>query len=136
MGGTVQMRSKGNPLLGDLSQGRQTEYLKAPAVSEDRAFPGHELMQPPQFVNKLMSRPQVQVVGITQKDLGSQFLQLLLGYGLDRSSSANGHEHGCPDFPVVCDDSSQASPGFDVLLNELEFQRILLLNGSRSYKQP
>ena len=72
--GAVQVALEGNPFLLDLPDSRKGEYLESAAVRQDRAVPAHELVQAARFLHQGFARPQVQVVGVGQQDLGADLL--------------------------------------------------------------
>ena len=60
----VHMGVEADAVLLDLAQGGQGKDLKAAAVGEDGAVPGHELVQTAQLLDELVARTDMQVVGV------------------------------------------------------------------------
>ncbi len=54
----VQMRAEQHAFLGDLAQSVQTEDLETSRIGQDRPRPGHEPVQPAEFADGLVPRPQ------------------------------------------------------------------------------
>ena len=65
------MGAKSGRVLRDLGKFGQTKKLKATAVGQHRTVPPHEFLQATEFLNKVRSRSQCQVVRIAQDDLGA-----------------------------------------------------------------
>ncbi len=79
----IQVGAKGHAFLGHLAQFIQTENLETARIGENRARPRHEAIQPAQLADLLDSGPQVKMVGITQEDLYTEFLEDVLRNALD-----------------------------------------------------
>jgi hypothetical protein len=77
----VEVAGEGDGLLGDLADPRQAHDLEAAAVGQDRFVPAHEAVQPAQPLHPLRARPQHQVIGVAQDDVGARLSDLV-----DRSS--------------------------------------------------
>ncbi len=88
----VQMRAKRHAFFRHLAQFVQTENLEAAGVGENRARPRHEAMQPAQLADLLDSRPQIKMVGISQKNLDAEFFQNVLRDAFDRRQGSHRHE--------------------------------------------
>ena len=73
----VQMGGEGHPLFGDLAQLGQTEYLKSTAVSQDGAVPAGELVQTAHVCHHLVAGTKVQMIGITQHHLRTDFFKVM-----------------------------------------------------------
>ena len=71
---TVNMGGKIDTLLLDLSQTGKTKHLESTGVCENRAIPGHELMQTTHLFHELVTGPQVEVVGVGKFYLTSDVL--------------------------------------------------------------
>ena len=82
------------PLFSDFSQLGQGEDLKSSAVSENRKAQSHEFVQPTLPGDHFLSRPDMEMVGISEDNLSSKFVKLRRRHSLDGALRANGHEHG------------------------------------------
>jgi hypothetical protein len=51
-------------------------------------------MQPAQLANQLMSRPQIEMIGIAEQDLTTYIGQIARQHGLHRPLSSHRHEAG------------------------------------------
>jgi len=88
----VQMAGEGDGLFRDLADAAQAHDLEAAAVGEDRPVPAHEAVEAAQPLHPLGRRPQHQVVGVAQNDVGPGLDDLINRQGLDRAGRADGHE--------------------------------------------
>ena len=77
----------------------QAENLEAARVRENRARPRHETMQAAQLAHLLHPRPQIKMVGISQKDLDAQFFQNVLRNAFDRGHVPTGMNTGVSITP-------------------------------------
>ena len=110
----VQMGGKGDPLLGDLAQLGQAEHLEAAAVGQDRPVPAGELVQPAHLGHQLVSRAEMQVVGVAEHDLGADLLEVLGGQpALDGAGGRHVLERGGLHRAV---DGAKFAPAGGVLL--------------------
>ena len=64
----VEVRPEVHALLVDLSPRREAEHLIAAAVGEDRMRPADEAMQSAAAGDEVVSRPQIEVVGVAEDD--------------------------------------------------------------------
>src|ERR1051325_8297518 len=108
MRGAVKMRTKTDSFLRHLAQLAQAEDLEAAGISQQRAVPAHEAVQPAQLAHQLMSRPKIEMVGIAKNDLRSQLFNDVLRNGLDRACGAHGHKGRRFDITVRGKDARQA----------------------------
>ena len=68
-------------------------HLKTAAICEHGTVPTHEFVQAAGFIQNVRSRPQVQVVGVSQHNAGVRVLfQMMRKYALDRSHRSHRHE--------------------------------------------
>src|SRR6185437_14519331 len=93
----VQMRTKAHALFAHLAQLAQAEHLEAAGVGEQGALPAHELVQPAQIPYQLVSRSQIEVIGVSQDDLRAQVartkvFQNVLRHRFNRSRRAARHK--------------------------------------------
>ena len=105
-----------DPLLRDPPQGAQAEDLEPAAVGEDGPVPVHEPVKPPVLADQLVPRPQVEVVGVAQDDLGAGLLEPLRRHGLHGSLGPHGHEDGRAHLSVGGCHPPEAGPGVRVCL--------------------
>ena len=73
---SVQMRVEGHAFLGDLAQLGQTEHLKPAAVRQDGAVPFCEFVQAAHIGHQLITRTQMQMIGVAQHDLCADILEI------------------------------------------------------------
>ncbi len=91
-GRAVEMGLKSDPVLVDLPQRCQRHHLKAAGVGEDRPRPVGEGMQPAKRRHPFGARPQHQVVGVAEDDVGAEFPHLVGIHRLDGAGRADRHE--------------------------------------------
>ena len=72
----VQMGGKRHALLGDLPQAGQRKHLKSAGIRQNRAVPGHELVQSSHGLNHLVAGTQVQVIGVAKLNLSADVLEI------------------------------------------------------------
>ncbi len=101
---------KRDALLGDLAQIAEAEDLKSAGIGKDGAVPAHEAVQPAQAPDRLVARPQVEMVGIAEEELNAQFFQQMLRDSLDRALGADRHEDRRLDRSVR-ERQSRPAPG-------------------------
>ena len=70
------MRAELAPSSSMRARRRQAEDLIAAAVGEDRPVPADEAVQPAAPRDQLVARPQVQVIGVAEDDLGAEILEV------------------------------------------------------------
>ena len=70
----------------------QAEHLEAARVGQHRAVPAHKSMQAPGFGHHLLTRLQMQVIGVREHHLGACLRQLFSGHTFNRAEGAHGHE--------------------------------------------
>ena len=90
--GAVEVRAEGDALLRDLAQRRQRHHLEAAGIGEDRIRPAHERVQPAERGDPLGGRPQHQVIGIAEQNLGAGGAHVVMMHALDRGRRADRHE--------------------------------------------
>ena len=76
------------------------EDLEAAGVGQDRAVPRHERMEPAEVADQLVAGPEMQVVRVTEQNLGAEAAHLERVERLDGSFRPDGHEDGSPHVPV------------------------------------
>ena len=87
-----------HPLLGDPAQLREGEDLKTSTVGQDRAIPSHEPMQAAEFLDHLLTRTDMEVIGIPENDLRTHRAKLVGRDRLHRRLGADRHEDRCLDI--------------------------------------
>jgi hypothetical protein len=110
------MGLKTHTLFADPSQIPKAENLKPAAVGQDRAIPVHEGMEPPQAPDQFVPRPQKEVVGVGQDDLGSDFTKSLGKDRLDGPLGPDGHENRRFDHPMGSAESSSPGAGIAIFM--------------------
>ncbi len=66
----VDVTLEGRTLFGDLAQLLERKNLEAAAVGQDRARPVHEGMKPAKTAHPFRTRPQHQMIGVAQHNVG------------------------------------------------------------------
>jgi hypothetical protein len=108
--------------LGDLSELREAEHLEAAGVGEDRPVPAHEAMQSAELTHEAVPRPQKQVIGVGEHDLGAGGAEVVGPERLHRGVRADGHEDRRLDHPVGSRQTARARGA--VGRSQLELHRI------------
>ncbi len=81
------------------------EDLVSPTVRQDRPIPPIETVQPPRLLQYLQPRPQIQMISISQYDLGADIrCQLLLRHGFHTPGRPDRHEDGSRNLPMIGSD--------------------------------
>jgi hypothetical protein len=93
----VEMRAESDTLLLHFSTRGKAEHLIAAAVCQDGLLPSYEPVKTAETPDPLGSRPQIEMIGIGEKDLGTEAFEIALGKSLDSALSAHGHERWCLD---------------------------------------
>ena len=82
-------------LLADLAQLGERKDLKAAAVGEDRAVPGHEAVQAAQGLDQLVAGSDVQMIGVGELDLAADGFEIgRRECALDGALGADVHKDG------------------------------------------
>ena len=80
--------------LGEFAYAREREDLEPTAVGEYRSVPTVELVQSAGAFENVEPRPQIEVIGVAQYDLGFYVVaQLVLMHGFDAAYGSYGHEY-------------------------------------------
>ena len=119
------MGRKDNSFFANFPAMTQGVDLVTTAVGEDGLVPAVETVKPAGLFQNVDSRPEIQMIGITEDDLGPDHaFQFVLVYGLDRSGGTYRHEDRCLDSAVRRLD--QAGPGFgmEVFMFYRKIQRV------------
>ena len=86
------MGAERDAVVGDFAETAQAEYLKAARIGENRARPGHELVQAAHPANQFVPGAQIKMVGIREDDLRVEFFEVALGLALYGRRRAHRHE--------------------------------------------
>ena len=70
----------------------EAEDLEAAGVGEDGPAPVHEAVQPAMRAQDFVARPQHEMKGVAEHDLGAEALELLGRHRLDGAVGAHRHE--------------------------------------------
>jgi len=100
MTASVDVTLKLHSVFGDAVDFRQTEYLIPSAVGENRSVPVHKAMQPARFFYNLLTRTQVQMIGVCENNLCVHFFESFGKHGLDGGFRADRHINGGFDVAV------------------------------------
>lgn len=100
MFGSIDVRGKGDAVLGELAQSGQAEDLKPSGVGRDRMIPAHEGMQAPTAGDHVIAGAQIQMIGIAQDDFCSKVFEILGAERFDGALGANRHENGSGHDPM------------------------------------
>src|SRR4029077_17766613 len=98
----IEMRAKPHSVVGDLAEFRETEYLVAARIGEDRSSPGHEFVQTAKLADQLMPRPQIEMIGVGKNDFGAQLFERLLPQSFDARRGANRQKEWRLNHAVRC----------------------------------
>ena len=85
---------EGDAVVGELREVAVAEHLEPAGVSQDGTVPLHEVVKAAHLGDKVGTRPVGKVVGVGQKDLGPELLELSGKDALDRCLGPDGHEDG------------------------------------------
>ena len=88
----VEMRAECHGVLVELAKLRQRHHLEAAGIGQDRAVPVHEFVQPAELGDALGTRPQHQMIGVAEQDLGAGCTDVLRRQPLHRRLGADRHE--------------------------------------------
>jgi len=119
----VDMAAELAAFLAQLTNAREREYLEAAAVGEHGALEAVELVQAAGSLKHAGAGAQVEVVGVTQNDLGVDVLvEVAQLHALHGAHSAHGHEDGCVNVAVVGVNDTGAGGGVGIGMLESEEQ--------------
>ena len=93
---TVDRRVQLQALLADALAAGQAERLKAARIGQYRPLPAAKSMQTAKLFDQFRPRPQHQVKGVCQDDLGVQFAQVLHRHRAHRAVGPDRHESRSP----------------------------------------
>jgi hypothetical protein len=109
------MRRKTDPFLRDPDERGEAVDLESAAVGQDGLRPGDEGVEPAHGLDRFDARPEGEMVGVEEEDLGAQALDERVGHGLDRPLAGHGHEGRGFDGPVSRLEDAGAGGGGGVL---------------------
>ena len=121
----VEVRGEGDAFLLDLAQSRKGEHLEAAGVRQDRAVPVHELMQSAHLAYHVVTRAEMEMVGVGQLDLTAELLEVQRAHAaLDRRLRADVHENRRLHLAAV-GALEFAAPGLAFVFDDLEHSLFL-----------
>src|SRR5262249_43447670 len=100
LGAAVQVRAKADAVLADGPERGEAPHLVAARVSEDRAVPRHEAVEPAKRGDQGRSRPQHEVIRVGEDDLGPDLPQVRRREALHHPDRPDRHERGRLDDSV------------------------------------
>ncbi len=71
----IQMRAEEHAFFRDFAQIAEAEDLEAARVRQDRARPGHEVVQPAEVADQFVAGAEEEVIGIGQDDFGVELVR-------------------------------------------------------------
>ncbi len=89
---SVDVRLEHRAVLGDLPDLRQAHDLEAAGVRQDRFVPAHEGVQTAELGDPLRARPQHEVIGISEQNIGAGIANLFRIERLDGRDRPDRHE--------------------------------------------
>ncbi len=92
--GAVDVRAERHACLRHFAQGRQRHHLKSAGIGQDRMGPAHEGVQSAQSRDAFGARPQHQMIGIAENDIGARGTHVVVINAFDRRLRADRHESG------------------------------------------
>ena len=93
------MRAKRHSFLGDFAKFVQAENLEAAGIGQDRPRPGHESVQASEVADGFDSWPQIEVIGIAEKNLDAEFFENILRTALTVAAVPTGINTGVSISP-------------------------------------
>ena len=103
------------------------EDLETAAVGEHGMVPMHEAVDASSLANDVDTRPQIQMVSVSEDDLRVQILELGIGDALDGCLRAHGHEDGGLDVTMGRMHAAQARRASGVSRYQIVFEHVILL---------
>jgi hypothetical protein len=94
------MRAEGHRVLADFSQIRKRHHLKAAGIRQHRSTPTGEALQAAECGDPLGARPQHQMIGVAEHDIGAGVARLAPMHAFHGTRGANRHESRCPHHAV------------------------------------
>src|SRR5215467_11146560 len=94
------MRSKTCTFFSDDTTIGEAEHLVAAAVCEDWLCPADKPMESATPSDEIVSRPQVEMIGVAQQDFGAGRFEIAMRDAFDGAQCPDGHERGRLDVTV------------------------------------
>src|ERR1700676_4770068 len=88
----VDMRAERHRALAELAQLRQRHHLEAAGVGQHRSLPTGKFLQAAEGSDPLGARPQHQMIGVAEHDIGAGIAHLAPMHALHGASGADRHE--------------------------------------------
>jgi hypothetical protein len=107
----VEVAAERHPIVVDHPQVAERHDLEATGIGEDRPIPGHELVQPAEPRDPLVTGAQVEVIGVGQDDRRAGSLEVIRVQRLDRRVRADRHELRRVDRAMGQLETAQAGTG-------------------------
>ena len=120
MRGTIEMGLKTRAFFRNLAHRAQTKNLIAAAVGEDRPVPTHEPVQPAKLTNQFMAGTQIEMIGVAEQDLTTEFVQITRQHRLDGSLRPHRHKARRFDRAMRGHQPAKTSLAVRVLLENCE----------------
>ena len=92
VGGAIDGGAELGAGLRDLPELGEAEDLKSARVGEDRAVPAHEAVQPAELLHDVVARPEKEMIGVGEDDLGAGLAEIVRPQRLHRRVRADRHE--------------------------------------------
>ena len=89
------------PRLGDAAQRRKRHHLKAAGIGQDRIRPAHEGMQPAERRDALGRRPQHQMIGVAEENVGARGAHVVAVHALTAACVPTGMNAGVRTTPCA-----------------------------------
>ena len=90
---TVNVRTEHYPIFRNLAHSTKAEYLEATTISEHTTIVIHKFMNTASLLNQLVTGTQEQMVGVSQNNLATHFVQLFRRKSFYCCLGAYGHKH-------------------------------------------
>ena len=98
--GAVDVILEFHAVLGDFAQLHERENLIPAAVGENRPIPTHEIVQAAKMLDDVESRPNEQVVGVSQNNLRIQLAEFARTDALHAALCSHRHKRGRIDHAM------------------------------------
>src|SRR5947207_13797007 len=86
------MRTEAYPLVGNLAKRGEAENLVAAGIGENRAWPGHELVQAAEAANQVVAGTQIKMIGVGEDNFRTEFFERFLRERFDGGLRADGQK--------------------------------------------
>src|SRR5262249_51531533 len=126
MARAVYVRLKLHAFFREFPKGGEAEDLKAAAIGQNSAIPGHELMQTAKLIDQQVGRTQIEMISIAENNPCAEFFQHLLGQSLNRTLCTDRHKGRRFDNSVRSGNTPGSRQRFRIFSNY--FKRKLFLH--------